>query len=222
MLAHCLSFCSRSPDSSTRTSPKLAIAAFIPCPVNSSTSAATKCTSTAPGQGAPTVILDSGLGDSYISWHKVQPQIAQVHACLFLRSRRPRLQRFQPAPAHQQSHCRGVAHPFAQCGNLSALRSRRATPWADSMFAFTPAFIAAKWLGMVLVDSSHPEQQKRFPPALNDHGRDVGAGAGISDILHAIRNSASAGILRQRCRGSRRRMQLSQLSRRPYGPENVL
>src|ERR1700685_4039657 len=29
------------------------------------------------GAGTPTVILESGLGDSYISWHKVQPRIAQ-------------------------------------------------------------------------------------------------------------------------------------------------
>src|SRR5579872_6198790 len=29
------------------------------------------------GQGGPAVNLDSGLGDSYVSWHKVQPQIAQ-------------------------------------------------------------------------------------------------------------------------------------------------
>src|ERR1700722_2234925 len=25
------------------------------------------------GEGSPTVILDSGLGDSYVSWRKVQP-----------------------------------------------------------------------------------------------------------------------------------------------------
>ena len=29
------------------------------------------------GQGTPTVILESGLGDSYVSWHKVQPKIAR-------------------------------------------------------------------------------------------------------------------------------------------------
>ena len=29
------------------------------------------------GQGTPAVILDSGLGDSYVSWMKVQPQIAK-------------------------------------------------------------------------------------------------------------------------------------------------
>jgi len=29
------------------------------------------------GEGSPTVILDSGLGDSYLSWRKVQPEIAK-------------------------------------------------------------------------------------------------------------------------------------------------
>ena len=30
------------------------------------------------GQGSPTVILDSGLSDSSLSWYKVQPQVARV------------------------------------------------------------------------------------------------------------------------------------------------
>src|SRR5271169_7055150 len=39
------------------------------------------------GTGSPTVILDSGLGDSYVSWHKVQPQIAKfVRVCSYDRA----------------------------------------------------------------------------------------------------------------------------------------
>src|SRR5882762_1205454 len=30
------------------------------------------------GQGSPTVVLESGTGDSWLSWYKVQPQIAQL------------------------------------------------------------------------------------------------------------------------------------------------
>ena len=30
------------------------------------------------GEGSPTVILDSGLGDTFLSWRKVQPEIAKV------------------------------------------------------------------------------------------------------------------------------------------------
>jgi hypothetical protein len=29
------------------------------------------------GMGSPTVVLDSGLSDSYLSWYKVQPEVAQ-------------------------------------------------------------------------------------------------------------------------------------------------
>src|SRR5271155_263191 len=36
------------------------------------------------GVGAPAVILDSGLGDSYIAWQRVQPEIAKlVQACSY-------------------------------------------------------------------------------------------------------------------------------------------
>lgn len=34
------------------------------------------------GQGSPAVILDSGLGDSFISWQKVQPEIGKfIRVC---------------------------------------------------------------------------------------------------------------------------------------------
>jgi hypothetical protein len=66
----------------------------IRCRANSSTLAATECISTARGRGSPPVILDSGQGDSYISWRKVQtgdrslrrPSIAGIFAC---RQKRP-------------------------------------------------------------------------------------------------------------------------------------
>ena len=39
------------------------------------------------GQGSPAVILDSGLGDSFISWQNVQPQIASfVRVCSYDRA----------------------------------------------------------------------------------------------------------------------------------------
>src|SRR5215471_5727433 len=39
------------------------------------------------GEGTPTVILDSGLGDSYVSWRRVQPQIAKfAHVCSYDRA----------------------------------------------------------------------------------------------------------------------------------------
>jgi hypothetical protein len=37
------------------------------------------------GLGNPPVLLDSGLGDSYIEWQTVQPQIAEICTSLLLR-----------------------------------------------------------------------------------------------------------------------------------------
>ena len=36
-----------------------------------------RCTWIAPGREPQSVILESGLGDTYVSWRKVQPQIAK-------------------------------------------------------------------------------------------------------------------------------------------------
>ena len=53
--------------------------------------------------------------------------------------------------------------------------------------------------GMVLVDSSHPEQEKRFPQALNDMDKTWVREQEFMTFGHAVRDSAIAGLLRQRC-----------------------
>jgi len=119
------------------------------------------------GQGTPTVILDSGLGDSYISWHKVQPQIAQfTHVCSYDRAG---LGYSDSSPRHRASkdiaeelytllHNAGIPPPYILVGH--------------SMGGYDVRLYASLYrnevVGMVLVDASHPEQQKRFPAALND------------------------------------------------------
>jgi pimeloyl-ACP methyl ester carboxylesterase len=119
------------------------------------------------GQGTPTVILDSGLGDSYLSWHKVQPQIAQfVRVCSYDRaglgysdsSPRPRTSKDIAEELHLLLHHAGIVGPLILVGH--------------SLGGFDLRLYASLYrsevAGMVLVDSSHPEQQKRFPPALKD------------------------------------------------------
>ena len=119
------------------------------------------------GQGTPTVILDSGLGDSYLSWHKVQPQIAQfVRVCSYDRaglgysdsSPRPRTSKDIAEELHTLLRNQGVPSPYILVGH--------------SLGGFDLRLYASLYrsevAGMVLVDASHPEQQKRFPPALND------------------------------------------------------
>jgi pimeloyl-ACP methyl ester carboxylesterase len=119
------------------------------------------------GQGTPTVILDSGLGDSYASWYKVQPQIAQfVRVCSYDRaglgysdsSPRTRTSRVIAEELHTLLHHSGIPGPMVIVGH--------------SMGGYDVRLYSGLYrnevAGMVLVDASHPEQQKRFPQALND------------------------------------------------------
>lgn len=119
------------------------------------------------GQGTPTVILDSGLGDSYISWNKVQPGIAQfARVCSYDRaglgysdsSPHSRTSKDIAEELHTLLHNVGISSPYILVGH--------------SMGGYDVRLYASLYrseiAGMVLVDASHPEQQKRFPAALND------------------------------------------------------
>jgi pimeloyl-ACP methyl ester carboxylesterase len=119
------------------------------------------------GSGSPAVILDSGLGDTYVSWSKVQPPIAQfTRVCSYDRaglgysyySHHPSTSRDFAQELHILLHNAGIAPPYVLVGHSMAGFDVR-------LYAsLYPAEVA----GMVLVDSSHPDQQKRLPPALND------------------------------------------------------
>lgn len=119
------------------------------------------------GQGSPTVILDSGLGDSYVVWSKVQPQIAQfTRVCSSDRagigysdsSRKPRTSRDIAEELHTLLHNAAISPPYILVGH--------------SMGGYDVRLYASLYrsevAGMVLVASSHPDQHQRFPPAIND------------------------------------------------------
>jgi len=119
------------------------------------------------GDGGPTVVLDSGLGDSYLSWHKVQPEIAKfTRVCSYDRaglgysdtSSQPRTSRVIAEELHALLQAAGVTPPYVIVGHsMGGYNVRLYT----SMY---PKDIA----GMVLVDASHPEQENRFPPELKN------------------------------------------------------
>ena len=119
------------------------------------------------GEGSPTVILESGLGDSYISWRRVQPRIAKfTRVCSYDRaglgysesSSQPRTSEVIAGELHALLRAAGVAPPYVLVGH--------------SMGGFDVRLYASLYrnevAGMVLVDASHPDQENRFPPELKN------------------------------------------------------
>jgi len=118
---------------------------------------------TCTGHGSPTVVLDAGLGDSFYIWRKVQPQIAtftQVcsydraglgysEASPFPRTSRVIAQELQKLLVNSQ-----IAPPYVMVGHsLGGFNVRVYTSQNPSSV-----------VGMILVDSAHPDQLNRFPP----------------------------------------------------------
>ena len=121
------------------------------------------------GTGSPTVVLDSGLGDTYASWRKVQPEIARLtRVCSYDRAGLG----FSPA-ANSARTSKVIAEELH--GLLQA--AKIAPPYVlvgHSMGGFNVRLYASLYrneiAGMVLVDSSHPDQDNRFPPELKKMG----------------------------------------------------
>jgi len=119
------------------------------------------------GQGTPTVILDSGLGDSHISWRKVQPEIAKfTRVCSYDRaglgysdsSPHPRTSKDIAEELHALLQNAGIPSPIILVGHsMGGYDVRLYTTLYRDQIA-----------GMVLVDASHPDQENRFPPAMKD------------------------------------------------------
>lgn len=119
------------------------------------------------GQGTPTVVLDSGLGDSFASWQKVQPQIAKfTSVCSYDRagigysdsSPRPRTSQVIAEELHSLLQAAGISPPYVVVGHSMGGYDVR---------VFTSLY-RNEIAGMVLVDASHPDQEKRLPIELRD------------------------------------------------------
>jgi pimeloyl-ACP methyl ester carboxylesterase len=117
------------------------------------------------GQGSPTVVLSSGLGDDFISWAKVQPVLSrQTRVCSYDRAGFGWSQSrhsVQDASAissqlHQLLEAAGVQLPFVLVGHsISGIYLR-------SYAAHYPNDLA----GLVFVDGATPLQDDRIPKAL--------------------------------------------------------
>ncbi len=119
------------------------------------------------GEGSPTVILDSGLGETYLSWLKVQPQVAKfTRVCSYDRaglgysesSSQSRTSKVLATELHALLQAAGIAPPYVLVGH--------------SVGGFNVRLYASLYrsdvAGIVLVDSSHPAQFDRLPPGIKD------------------------------------------------------
>jgi pimeloyl-ACP methyl ester carboxylesterase len=116
------------------------------------------------GQGTPVVVMDSGVSDSSLSWYKVQPQISKfTNACTYDRaglgwsdtSPEPRTSRVLAQELHTLLRNAGISMPLVLVGHSMGGYNVR-------MYA---SLYRSDVVGMLLVDSSHPEQSKRLPPS---------------------------------------------------------
>lgn len=114
------------------------------------------------GDGSPTVVLDSGLSDSSLSWYKVQPQVAQfTRVCSYDRaglgwsepSLSPRNSGVFAGELHTLLHNAKIDGPFVLVGH--------------SMGGYDVRIFASRFpsdvVGLVLVDSAHPDLADRIP-----------------------------------------------------------
>jgi pimeloyl-ACP methyl ester carboxylesterase len=117
------------------------------------------------GQGTPTIILDSGLGDDFTSWAKVQPELSQVtRVCSYDRAgfgwsqTRPgrRDANTISAELHDLVLAAGIERPSILMGHSIAGLYLR------SYAGHFPSDLA----GLVFVDGATPLQDERVPQEL--------------------------------------------------------
>jgi pimeloyl-ACP methyl ester carboxylesterase len=117
------------------------------------------------GEGSPTVILESGLNDSWLSWYKVQPAVAKfTRVCSYDRAS-VGWSDAQPEPPdsrnialhlHSLLNNAKVKPPYVLVGHsIGGIHTR----------VYQHVY-PSDVVGMILVDSSHPDQMKRFPSQL--------------------------------------------------------
>jgi pimeloyl-ACP methyl ester carboxylesterase len=116
------------------------------------------------GQGSPTVVMDAGLADFSLSWVLVQPEAAEfTRVCAYDRGGLGWSER-GPKPISAQNIAEelhtlrteaGIEGPYVLAGHS-----------AGGVYARVYAHLYPdEVVGMVLVDTSHEEQDLRFPEA---------------------------------------------------------
>jgi len=137
------------------------------------------------GEGAPTVVLDSGVGGFSLEWTSVQRLLAgKVRICAYDRAGYawsepgppPRATSQLARELHTLLHNDGLAPPYVLAGHS----------FGGYNVMYFAKLYPAETAGLVLVDSSHPEQTERLPdlPARRDK-------AGASNIVTFFQGQSS-------------------------------
>ncbi len=114
------------------------------------------------GQGSPAILLESGLGDDWLSWLKVQPDVAKfTRVCSYDRAGmgfsdptpKPRTSTAIAEELHTLLDRARVAPPYIVVGHS----------WGGLNVRMFASLYRSEVVGMVLVDSSHPDQMHRLP-----------------------------------------------------------
>jgi pimeloyl-ACP methyl ester carboxylesterase len=117
------------------------------------------------GDGSPTVILESGLNDSWLYWYKVQPAAGRFTRVCSYDPAGVGWSDTQPEPLHSRNTAlrlhsplnnAGVNPPYVLVGHSRGGVHVRVY---QNMY---PSDV----VGIVRADSSHPEQKNRYPSPL--------------------------------------------------------
>ena len=119
------------------------------------------------GRGSPTVVLESGLWTDSEVWYKAQPEISKLtRVCSYDRAGMG----FSDPRPKQKADSVNIAH------NLHTLLTNAGENPPYVLVGHSLGGIhvlvyqnlyPADVIGMVLVDSGHPDQEKRLPPEMN-------------------------------------------------------
>jgi pimeloyl-ACP methyl ester carboxylesterase len=142
------------------------------------------------GTGSPTIVFESGAGTAYLNWWEIQEAISQdVRTCVYDRQNIGWSTYTGETPTpdvvartlHTLLGNAGESAPYVLVGHsLGGVYVREyATIYPDDV------------VGMVLIDSSHEQQQTRLPPAYT-----TWAAGAQEPTLNVCRILAPTGILR--------------------------
>lgn len=144
------------------------------------------------GRGSQTVVMESGLGGSVLDWALVYPEVAKTtRVCAYDRagfgwsdpSPKPRTAEIMVEELHSLLRAGGIKPPYVLVGHSFGGVLVR-------LYAYRfPTEVA----GMVLVDSSHEDQFRRFPEAYRRAGEQLNVL--VQRQLRLARSLTALGVL---------------------------